>query len=94
MRLSQLELRNFRSCYDTTVRFADDLTLLVGENDAGKSNIVDAIRLATPAVSGRPTIWYETDRDLSHHVAPKSEISIRRIFTDLTPAGTRSTRRC
>jgi putative ATP-dependent endonuclease of OLD family len=86
MRLSQLELRNFRSCYDTTVRFADDLTLLVGENDAGKSNIIDAIRLATPAVSGRPTIWFETDRDLSHDAAAKSEISIRRIFTDLTPA--------
>ena len=48
MRLSELELWNYRSCYRTTVRFAEHLTLIVGENDAGKSNIIDALRVTIP----------------------------------------------
>ena len=62
MRLSELELWNYRSCYRTTVRFAEHLTLIVGENDAGKSNIIDALRVTIPTASGRTTIWFDEDR--------------------------------
>ena len=47
MKLSRLKLINFRSCVDTEVVFEDDLTVLVGENGSGKSNIIDALRLGT-----------------------------------------------
>jgi ABC-type uncharacterized transport system ATPase subunit len=53
MRLETIDVQNFRSCYDTRVSLADHLTLLVGENDAGKSSLIDAIRLSVPPVSGR-----------------------------------------
>jgi putative ATP-dependent endonuclease of the OLD family len=86
MRLSELELRNYRSCYRTTVRLAEHLTLVVGENDAGKSNIIDALRVTIPTASGRTTIWFDADRDLSHDIEPKTPIEIQRTFTDLTPA--------
>lgn len=46
MYLRELSVKNFRSCYDTVVRFREDLTVLVGENNSGKSNVVDALRLA------------------------------------------------
>ncbi len=45
MKLRQVTLQNFR-CYQqaTTVNF-DDLTVLVGKNDAGKSAILDALNI-------------------------------------------------
>ena len=50
--LSHLTIRNFRSCKETEVKFQPGVTLLVGENNAGKSNIVDAIRLGLDPLSG------------------------------------------
>jgi putative ATP-dependent endonuclease of OLD family len=51
--LSQLTLRRFRSCDDVTVTFQPDLTVLVGENNGGKSNVIDAMRLLTLPLNGR-----------------------------------------
>jgi putative ATP-dependent endonuclease of OLD family len=84
MRLDSLDLTNFRSCRETTVHFAKHLTLLVGENDAGKSNIVDALRLSLPPVSGRPSIWFDRDRDVTRSVDRDSPVEIVRTFVDLT----------
>ena len=61
--LSQLTLRRFRSCDDVTVTFQPDLTVLVGENNGGKSNIIDAIRLLTLPLSGRRE-RYPEDEDV------------------------------
>ena len=47
MYLSSLCIRNFR-CFDNTdhvIPFNPGLTVLVGENDSGKSAILDAIRI-------------------------------------------------
>src|SRR5271170_1430068 len=49
VRLSRLSLSNFRSCEGAEVCFAEDLTVLVGENASGKSAVIDAIRLVTTA---------------------------------------------
>src|SRR5690242_12022314 len=61
MYLSSLTLRHFRSCYDTTIKLQPGLTLIVGENNSGKSNIIDAIRLATSPLSNRRTRYFEPD---------------------------------
>lgn len=65
MYLRQLDVRNFRSCYDIRVEFRPGITLLVGENNSGKSNIVEAIRLATTPLNRRATRWFD-ESDLSH----------------------------
>lgn len=57
MFLKKLNLRNFRSFEDCSVTFQPDLTILVGENNSGKSNAIDAIRLLTPPLSGRRDIY-------------------------------------
>ncbi|WP_284819399.1 AAA family ATPase [Corynebacterium rhinophilum] len=59
--LSHLTIRNFRSCKKTEVKFQPGVTLLAGENNAGKSNMVDAIRLGLDPLSGRATRYFETD---------------------------------
>ncbi len=64
MYLSELRLENFRSCYETVVPLREDVTVLVGENNSGKSNVVDALRLATSPMGGR-RIRYFDPGDLS-----------------------------
>lgn len=85
MRLDTLVVENFRSCYETKVFLAPHLTLLVGENDAGKSNIIDAIRAALPPASGRGSFWFDRDRDLSYAQPHGMQIEISRTYADLTP---------
>lgn len=57
MYLKELSLNNFRSFKSSTVSLQPDLTILVGENNSGKSNAVDALRLLTPPLSGRRDIY-------------------------------------
>ncbi|MFE9240497.1 putative ATP-dependent endonuclease of OLD family [Streptomyces griseus] len=64
MYLSRLSIKNFRSCYELKVDFQPGITLLVGENNSGKSNVVESLRLATTPLNRRGTRWFE-DTDLS-----------------------------
>ncbi|MBK7623001.1 MAG: AAA family ATPase [Kineosporiaceae bacterium] len=80
MYLRELKLTNFRSCRNTTIELRPALTLLVGENNSGKSNVVDALRLATNPIGGRRTRYFETD-DFSKGAAEES------IQLDLTLGG-------
>lgn len=59
MYLSQLRLNNFRSFADEQVMFQQGLTVLIGENNGGKSNIIDAVRLITTPLSGRRDLYCE-----------------------------------
>ena len=61
MHIDCLRLQRFRSCVDVTVRFHRELTVLVGENNGGKSNIVDALRLLTLPLNGRRERYAEDD---------------------------------
>ena len=74
MFLETLRLNNFRSFEDERICFAKDLTILVGENNGGKSNAIDALRLVTTPLSGRREIYCEsTDIRLSS-AEPRFEI--------------------
>src|SRR4051812_36062095 len=84
MRLRTATIANFRSCRKTTVQFNGNLTLMVGENDAGKSNVIDALRAATPPVSGRRTLWFDADRDLNYEAEAGSPIDVQLVFDQLT----------
>lgn len=45
MFLSQMTLKNFRKYTELTINFHKGLNALVGENDSGKSTIIDAIKI-------------------------------------------------
>ena len=45
MWLRELHIRNFRKIEELTVEFPRGLTVLVGENNSGKTTIIDALRL-------------------------------------------------
>jgi predicted ATP-dependent endonuclease of OLD family len=84
MQLEQIRVQNFRSCYDTTVKLSDHLTLLVGENDAGMSNLIDALRVSVAPATGRATLWFDSDRDLSYGAVDDASIVIKRTYSELT----------
>ena len=84
MQLSSVRLQHFRACRDTTVEFAPDITVLVGENASGKSAIIDALRLATFPASGRQTAWFAADRDLDRRESPGVQVEVTARFGELT----------
>jgi putative ATP-dependent endonuclease of OLD family len=59
MYLKRVKLGNFRSFASAQLELQKDLTVLVGENNGGKSNAIDAIRLLTLPLSGRRDIYCE-----------------------------------
>lgn len=60
MYLNKLVLDNFRSFAQTEIPLCKDLTIFVGENNGGKSNAIDAIRLLTMPLGGRRELYCET----------------------------------
>lgn len=59
MYLKKLALSNFRSFEQSEIPLRKDLTILVGENNGGKSNAIDAIRLLTTPLGGRRELYCE-----------------------------------
>lgn len=83
MYLAEIALRNFRSCADTTIHLHKALTILVGENNGGKTSVIDAIRLLTTPSDGRRTRYPEL-RDI-YRDEPTATLSIDARFEELSP---------
>lgn len=55
MRITKAIVKNYRSLRDRTVVFNSNLNIIVGDNESGKSTILEAINLAlTGLLNGRP----------------------------------------
>lgn len=86
MHLGTLNLRNFRSCEDSTLSLDSALTVLVGENASGKSALIDALRLSTPAANGRQSAWFDASRDLTHDVPLGHAVEVEARYSNLSDA--------
>ncbi len=82
MYLDKIRLQRFRSCEDVTVKLQPNLTVFVGENNGGKSNIVDGIRLLTLPLNGRRDRYPEKE-DIRKGSAEKN-FRIEGTFSDLS----------
>lgn len=83
MYLSEIVIKNFR-CFDasgTTIKFKKGLNILVGENDSGKSAVIDAIRIVLGTTDQG---WYRVEQSDFHKEDITSEIVIICKFEDLT----------
>ena len=82
MYLSSLTIKNFR-CFGSEhkITFNNGLTVLVGENDSGKSAIMDAIKI----VLGTTDLnWYRIEADDFYNEDTTLDIEIVCKFEDLT----------
>lgn len=83
MYLSRLKIKNFR-CFGEpgiTIKFKRGLTALVGENDSGKTAIIDAIRYALGTTDHA---WIKLEDSDFHGNSGNNEISIACKFRKLT----------
>jgi putative ATP-dependent endonuclease of OLD family len=87
LHLARLELAGFRNL-TASVDFRRGLTVLVGENNIGKSNVIDALRLVLPAQSGpREQLWVRPE-DFAHDGKGDSitdSFTISAVFRGLAP---------
>ncbi len=61
MYLQRLHVQGFRSLADTTVTFQPGVTALVGENNAGKTNVIDAVRHLTAPLDGQRDLYLRAE---------------------------------
>lgn len=84
MHLKKISSRNFRSFDKIDIPLCSDLTVFVGENNAGKSNAIDAVRLLTVPLSGRRELYCETTDIRFGSANPEFELEAH--FAELSPA--------
>jgi putative ATP-dependent endonuclease of OLD family len=79
--LAKVRVRNFRNLRDIEVTLSSGLNVLVGENNIGKTNLLDAIRVALgpAAATGEPVRLTKEDR----HWDPQGKTSNEPIAIDL-----------
>lgn len=51
--ITNLKIRNYRSCRNTTVNLNEKLSVLIGKNGAGKTNILNSLLLLKQVTKGR-----------------------------------------
>ncbi|WP_322008048.1 AAA family ATPase [Paraburkholderia tropica] len=83
MYLKNLSLNSFRSFDEADIELQKDLTVFVGENNGGKSNAIDAIRLLTTPLGGRREIYCEPT-DLRFQ-SGNSHFELEGRFAELSP---------
>lgn len=79
MYLSELKAQNFRQFESFYMKFNKGLNLLVGENNAGKSSVIDAIRLVLDTTSAEWVNLKSTD-----FLIGKSELQLQLKFEELS----------
>ena len=81
MWLRELQVRNFRKINALTIGFPRGLTVLVGENNSGKTTIIDALRLMLFSSRDLDSLWLTEDDFRAGTQHSPIEISCR--FADL-----------
>jgi putative ATP-dependent endonuclease of the OLD family len=85
--LSRVRVRNFRNLRDLEVGFSNGLNVIVGENNVGKTNLLEAIRAALGPASfvGDPLRLVKEDRHRSvEGVYATAPIAVDLWFDDLS----------
>ncbi|KTB56385.1 chromosome segregation protein SMC [Pseudomonas fluorescens] len=90
MYLSSLSIKNFRQFGDTppafTIKFHEGVTALVGENDAGKTAVIDAIRHVLQTRDADFMRLQPEDFHITPNQTQKSEITLLCQFSKLSTA--------
>ena len=82
MKLKQIRVDGYKNLIDCEVNLSD-FNVLVGPNNSGKSNAIDALRLLTPPLSGRRDIYCQLT-DIRFDSGTGFDLSAR--YSDLNSA--------
>ncbi|GAA4887547.1 ATP-dependent endonuclease [Streptomyces coeruleoprunus] len=84
MYVAEVLVERFRSCERVQIPLRPEVTVLVGENNAGKSSVIDAIRLLTDPLDGRRVRYFE-DADVLKPAASLGGPSLQMDVADIGP---------
>lgn len=59
MYLSSLHIRQFRVFDDITLYFKNGINILIGENNSGKTAIIDALRICLGCGAHNIQLWWD-----------------------------------
>lgn len=79
MYLSKLSIKNFRKIKELEVVFQDGINVIVGENNVGKTTIIDAIRLLL--TSGDDEYLSLSEEDINHSALQEGKRFIQVDYT-------------
>ncbi|MBM9506810.1 ATP-dependent nuclease [Actinacidiphila acididurans] len=79
-------IERFRSCERARIPLRQDVTVLVGENNAGKSTVIDALRLLTDPLDGRRSRYFEEGDLIRWATAEANGPSLQLDVADIVPA--------
>ncbi|MET8029654.1 ATP-dependent nuclease [Streptomyces avermitilis] len=85
--VSEVLVERFRSCEEARVPLRPEVTVLAGENNAGKTTIVDALRLLSDPVDGRRSRYFE-EADVLEAAAHLGGPSLQLELADVGPEHT------
>ncbi|MEA5116528.1 MAG: AAA family ATPase, partial [Propionicimonas sp.] len=83
MRLVRVRLRNFRGVTDATVEFSEQVTIVEGPNEVGKSSIAEALRLLRGTKAGSRHRDVVAVQPIGSDVGPEVEVELRSGAYDL-----------
>lgn len=83
MKLHSLEIANFRGLRDVNLVFDTPVTLIAGFNGAGKTSLLEAIRLAVLGAPERVAL----KRDYARLITEGSKVAVIRLSTDVGDFG-------
>jgi putative ATP-dependent endonuclease of OLD family len=84
MHLSKIRVRNFRNLLDVEVDLKKGLTVLVGENNIGKTSLIDALRFALGPGAAGTSRSFPKKEDLSRGTG-LTTFSVDLLFEELKP---------
>lgn len=82
--VAEVLVERFRSCERAQIPLRPEVTVLVGENNAGKSSVIDALRLLTDPLDGRRMRYFE-EADVLTAAAALGGPSLQMDVTDIGP---------
>jgi putative ATP-dependent endonuclease of OLD family len=89
MFVSEITIKNFRSCRQVRVRLRPEVTVPAGENNAGKTTVIDGLRQVTDALDGRRGAAL-AEGDLFDGCEQDDQVGLRVVLAEIDPdqAGT------
>jgi predicted ATP-binding protein involved in virulence len=75
MKLSSIEIENYRCFENLTVKLEDDVTVFVGINGSGKSAVLDAIAVALWQIVQANLVWANGQRTYQYRVKQRATLS-------------------
>jgi predicted ATP-dependent endonuclease of OLD family len=86
--IRKIAVKNFRSLKDVVIDFEEDITVLVGENDSGKTSVVEVLKILFDNKSveiddfsyGKDEIYIEVDTINENFDSVSSIVSLKATY--------------